>query len=64
MAEKTTYDAQAARLAIEADRRERLQRAAERVQVILAEERVDIIAHPQYTDDGRTIAIVRYVARE
>ena len=51
-----------AQLAIEADKRRRQERTAQRIQVILREERCDIVATPGITD-GRVVARVEIVAR-
>jgi phage gp36-like protein len=51
-----------AQAALDADRKARAERAAQRIQAVLAEERCQIIAIPQLAD-GRVVAVVQIVAQ-
>jgi len=61
--ERVTYDVTAAQAALDADRQARVDRAAARIQAVLAEERCQIVAVPQITADGRIVAVVQIVAQ-
>ncbi len=54
-----TQDLAAARKAIEAERTDRINRASQRINVILAEEHCQLVAVPTLTPDGRIVALVQ-----
>jgi len=60
---KDDYDITQAQAAIEADRKARAQRAAERIAQVLEEERCQLVARPGLTEDGRLAATVQIVAQ-
>ena len=62
--ERAPYDVNAARAALDADRQARAERAAQRIQAVLVEERCQLVAAPQLTADGRVVAAVQVVALE
>jgi electron transfer flavoprotein alpha/beta subunit len=63
MEEKTLYTVEDAQAAIKADEQARIARTAQRIRAILDEERTDLIAVPQFTADGRTVAVPQIVTR-
>ncbi len=63
MEDKAVYTIEAAQAAIKADEQARIARTAQRIRAILDEERTDLVARPQLSEDGRIIAVPQVVAR-
>ncbi len=51
------------REAIAADRQRRTQECGKRLAELLAEYDCDLVAQPQFTQDGRVVAVVQLIAK-
>jgi hypothetical protein len=61
--EKQLSDLEAALAAIEQDKQARIQEANTAIQSVLQRFRVELIATPQLTADGRVVAVAQLIAR-